>query len=190
MRNYEFLGIGSYLMFRCILTFADLRFLSVGCLRPSRNWRTRSLHHRSLLQHACRLTSTFVYRCLCQIACAHLPSPTSALFSCRKFDFCFVDEASQFTLPTCLGPLRFADKFVSVEDHFQLSPLVSFFCRISVFPYAYPGPQFRYAERRFGNFSLPPPFRSTPTRGGRSHISIPHESSGKPPSTFTICLIP
>ncbi|OBZ77918.1 DNA replication ATP-dependent helicase/nuclease DNA2 [Grifola frondosa] len=46
------------------------------------------------------------------------------LFSRRKFDYCIVDEASQITLPTCLGPLRFADKFVLVGDHFQLPPLV------------------------------------------------------------------
>lgn len=35
-----------------------------------------------------------------------------------------MDEASQITLTTCLGPLRFADKFVLVGDHFQLPPLV------------------------------------------------------------------
>jgi DNA replication ATP-dependent helicase Dna2 len=46
------------------------------------------------------------------------------LFSRRKFDYCIVDEASQITLPTCLGPLRFADKFILVGDHYQLSPLV------------------------------------------------------------------
>jgi DNA replication ATP-dependent helicase Dna2 len=48
----------------------------------------------------------------------------SALFNRRKFDYCIVDEASQITLPTCLGPLRFADTFVLVGDHFQLPPLV------------------------------------------------------------------
>ncbi|CAL1710756.1 unnamed protein product [Somion occarium] len=47
-----------------------------------------------------------------------------ALFSRRHFDYCIVDEASQVTLPTCLGPLRFADRFVLVGDHFQLPPLV------------------------------------------------------------------
>ncbi len=35
-----------------------------------------------------------------------------------------VDEASQITLPTCLGPLRYADRFLLVGDHFQLPPLV------------------------------------------------------------------
>jgi DNA replication ATP-dependent helicase/nuclease Dna2 len=49
---------------------------------------------------------------------------TSALFSRRKFDVCIVDEASQITLPTCIGPLRFADTFVLVGDHHQLPPLV------------------------------------------------------------------
>lgn len=46
------------------------------------------------------------------------------LFSKRRFDYCIVDEASQATLPTCLGPILLADKFVLVGDHFQLSPLV------------------------------------------------------------------
>ncbi|KAH0579057.1 hypothetical protein H2248_003215 [Termitomyces sp. 'cryptogamus'] len=46
------------------------------------------------------------------------------LFSRRKFDYCIVDEASQITLPTCLGPLRYAETFVLVGDHFQLPPLV------------------------------------------------------------------
>ena len=49
---------------------------------------------------------------------------SSPLFFRRKFDYCIVDEASQITLPTCLGPLRFADTFVLVGDHFQLPPLV------------------------------------------------------------------
>lgn len=42
----------------------------------------------------------------------------------RHFDYCIVDEASQITLPACLGPLRFADTFVLVGDHHQLPPLV------------------------------------------------------------------
>lgn len=35
-----------------------------------------------------------------------------------------MDEASQITLPAALGPLRFADTFILVGDHFQLPPLV------------------------------------------------------------------
>lgn len=46
------------------------------------------------------------------------------LFTKRKFDYCIIDEASQVTLPTCIGPLRHADKFILVGDHYQLSPLV------------------------------------------------------------------
>ncbi|GAA5886249.1 hypothetical protein JCM6882_001581 [Rhodosporidiobolus microsporus] len=46
------------------------------------------------------------------------------VFTKRRFDVCIVDEASQVTLPTCLGPLRFADKFILVGDHNQLPPLV------------------------------------------------------------------
>ncbi|KAJ1653612.1 DNA replication endonuclease-helicase Dna2 [Dispira simplex] len=46
------------------------------------------------------------------------------LFQRRTFDYCIVDEASQITLPVCLGPLRFADTFILVGDHYQLPPLV------------------------------------------------------------------
>ncbi|KAF4585162.1 Tripartite DNA replication factor [Pleurotus pulmonarius] len=53
--------------------------------------------------------------------CLSLDNP---LFSRRTFDYCIVDEASQATLPTCIGPLRYADKFILVGDHFQLPPMV------------------------------------------------------------------
>jgi DNA replication ATP-dependent helicase Dna2 len=46
------------------------------------------------------------------------------LFSRRIFDYCIVDEASQITLPVCLGPIRMSQKFVLVGDHYQLPPLV------------------------------------------------------------------
>jgi len=48
----------------------------------------------------------------------------SFIFNKQKFDYCIVDEASQITLPACLGPLRYADRFVLVGDHYQLPPLV------------------------------------------------------------------
>ena len=47
-----------------------------------------------------------------------------AIFNERLFDYCIVDEASQITLPVCLGPIRMAKKFVLVGDHYQLPPLV------------------------------------------------------------------
>ncbi|CAZ80284.1 unnamed protein product [Tuber melanosporum] len=46
------------------------------------------------------------------------------IFSERKFDYCIVDEASQITLPVCLGPIRMANTFILVGDHYQLPPLV------------------------------------------------------------------
>ena len=49
---------------------------------------------------------------------------THPLFSKRRFDYCIVDEATQITLPVCLGPLRCADVFILVGDHYQLPPLV------------------------------------------------------------------
>ncbi|THC92535.1 hypothetical protein EYZ11_007988 [Aspergillus tanneri] len=46
------------------------------------------------------------------------------IFSQRTFDYCIVDEASQITLPVCLGPIRMANIFILVGDHYQLPPLV------------------------------------------------------------------
>ncbi|KAH0562444.1 hypothetical protein GP486_002869 [Trichoglossum hirsutum] len=46
------------------------------------------------------------------------------LFNERVFDYCIVDEASQLTLPVCLGPIRMAKTFILVGDHYQLPPLV------------------------------------------------------------------
>lgn len=46
------------------------------------------------------------------------------IFNHRVFDYCIVDEASQITLPVCLGPIRLAKTFILVGDHFQLPPLV------------------------------------------------------------------
>lgn len=42
----------------------------------------------------------------------------------REFDYCIIDEASQITLPTCIGPLRYAKRFVLVGDVYQLPPIV------------------------------------------------------------------
>ena len=49
---------------------------------------------------------------------------THPLFHQRQFDYCIVDEASQITLPVCIGPIRLAQRFVLVGDHHQLPPLV------------------------------------------------------------------
>lgn len=47
-----------------------------------------------------------------------------AIFNQKLFDYCIVDEASQITLPVCLGPIRMARTFILVGDHYQLPPLV------------------------------------------------------------------
>lgn len=47
------------------------------------------------------------------------------LFSRRRFDYCIVDEAGQISQPVVLAPLRCADVFVLVGDHYQLPPLVT-----------------------------------------------------------------
>lgn len=47
-----------------------------------------------------------------------------SVFNERTFDYCIVDEASQITLPICIGPIRLARTFVLVGDHNQLPPLV------------------------------------------------------------------
>lgn len=46
------------------------------------------------------------------------------IFNQRIFDYCIVDEASQITLPVCLGPIRMSRSFILVGDHYQLPPLV------------------------------------------------------------------
>ncbi|KAL8766797.1 MAG: hypothetical protein Q9209_006536 [Squamulea sp. 1 TL-2023] len=46
------------------------------------------------------------------------------IFNQKLFDVCIVDEASQITLPVCLGPIRMARSFILVGDHNQLPPLV------------------------------------------------------------------
>lgn len=46
------------------------------------------------------------------------------IFKQKIFDYCIVDEASQITLPVCLGPIRMARTFILVGDHNQLPPLV------------------------------------------------------------------
>ncbi|KAK5717828.1 DNA replication endonuclease-helicase Dna2 [Elasticomyces elasticus] len=60
----------------------------------------------------------------CRIVATTCLGTNHAVFKRRAFDVCIVDEASQITLPTALGPLLHARKFVLVGDHYQLPPLV------------------------------------------------------------------
>eukprot|EP01083_Nonionella_stella_P277847 944715_1 len=59
-----------------------------------------------------------------QIIATTCLSITNSVFDKLRFDMCVVDEASQITQPTCLGPLRFCARFTLVGDHYQLPPLV------------------------------------------------------------------
>lgn len=58
------------------------------------------------------------------IVAATCLATNDAVFAHASFDVCILDEASQITVPTCLGPLRYADRFVLLGDHQQLAPLV------------------------------------------------------------------
>ncbi|KAF9431240.1 Tripartite DNA replication factor [Podila epigama] len=60
----------------------------------------------------------------CQVVGTTCLGIADAIFAEKRFDYCIVDEASQITLPVCLGPLRYANTFVLVGDHNQLPPLV------------------------------------------------------------------
>lgn len=59
-----------------------------------------------------------------QIVAATCLATNDAALARRTFDVCIMDEASQITVPTCLGPLRLADRFVMIGDHHQLTPVV------------------------------------------------------------------
>ncbi|KAF8982827.1 Tripartite DNA replication factor [Haplosporangium bisporale] len=60
----------------------------------------------------------------CQVVGTTCLGIGDAIFAKKSFDYCIVDEASQITLPVCLGPIRHATVFVLVGDHNQLPPLV------------------------------------------------------------------
>ncbi|KIV88936.1 hypothetical protein PV10_08562 [Exophiala mesophila] len=59
-----------------------------------------------------------------QVVATTCLSVNHGIFNARTFDYCIVDEASQITLPVCLGPIRMARTFILVGDHYQLPPLV------------------------------------------------------------------
>ncbi|PGH27401.1 hypothetical protein AJ80_00879 [Polytolypa hystricis UAMH7299] len=60
----------------------------------------------------------------CKIVATTCLGVNHPIFNSRTFDYCIVDEASQITLPVCLGPIRMASTFILVGDHYQLPPLV------------------------------------------------------------------
>ncbi|KAJ3116698.1 Tripartite DNA replication factor [Phlyctochytrium bullatum] len=57
------------------------------------------------------------------VAATCLGVDTLAVIRSMAFDYCIIDEASQLSVPACLGPLQFAQKFVLVGDNYQMNPL-------------------------------------------------------------------
>ncbi|KAI5475195.1 DNA replication ATP-dependent helicase Dna2 [Pseudohyphozyma bogoriensis] len=101
---------------------SDLSILRLG----NRDKILPSLHRFTLDPENKGLTLAQVDKQLMtpQIVATTCLSINEPIFTRRHFDVCILDEASQVTLPTCLGPLRFADTFILVGDHNQLPPLV------------------------------------------------------------------
>ena len=50
----------------------------------------------------------------------------------RNFDVCVIDEASQITMTTVLGPLLYCKKFILVGDHYQLPPILKIKSDLSI----------------------------------------------------------
>lgn len=48
-----------------------------------------------------------------------------SLLKRMEFDVCIIDEACQIVLPSMLGPMLLAQRFVLVGDPMQLPPIVS-----------------------------------------------------------------
>lgn len=84
--------------------------------------RCKPIVHLHSCIHAC-LRFPRVVGCTC-LGVKH------PLFSHRRFDYCVVDEAGQISQPVVLAPLRCADVFVLVGDHYQLPPLATSSVRI------------------------------------------------------------
>lgn len=85
----------------------DVHHLTLGSMTPAENME--QMEHRIMSPQVVATTALTI---------------DHPVFAKRTFDYCIVDEASQITLPVCLGPLRLAETFVLVGDHFQLPPLV------------------------------------------------------------------
>ncbi|CDW88497.1 dna replication helicase [Stylonychia lemnae] len=58
------------------------------------------------------------------IFCASTMSVFNTFFSCIKFDYCILDEASLITEPLSIGPIIMADKFIMIGDYYLLNPIV------------------------------------------------------------------
>ncbi|KAI1798471.1 Dna2-domain-containing protein [Ganoderma leucocontextum] len=119
LSSYTHSAVDNILMKLNDANFDVLRLGNLDKIHPAVQHRT--LAARPLAKTIEQLEHQVMSPPVVATTCLSIDHP---LFSKRTFDYCIVDEASQITLPTCLGPLRFSKKFVLVGDHFQLPPLV------------------------------------------------------------------
>jgi DNA replication ATP-dependent helicase Dna2 len=99
----------------------DMRFCRLGNPEKIPPGLHHSVFERQRFHSLAQLESFFMGAPL--VACTTL-AVNKALLGKRTFDVCIVDEASQISVPACVGPLRFARAFLLVGDHYQLPPLV------------------------------------------------------------------
>ncbi|KAK8895551.1 hypothetical protein M9Y10_024020 [Tritrichomonas musculus] len=99
--------------------------------------RSESLHH-DVVDHSIdkivadstadeirtKLDSCQVFATTC-LGCSH-PLLDMQSQAGRPFDICVVDEASQISLPTVLGPISRSRRFILVGDHYQLPPITRY----------------------------------------------------------------
>ncbi|CAI5760795.1 unnamed protein product [Candida verbasci] len=102
-----------------------LKKMNIDFLRIGYPLRTHPDIHEYIPGYKQEISDYFQTYMSPQIVATTCLGVTDTCFNLRnKFDYCIVDEASQISLPINLGPLRFADKFIMVGDHYQLPPLV------------------------------------------------------------------
>ena len=86
------------------------------------------LDHSSTVESPEKLKSVFTSRFLVAGTVMSLHNAAILTFNvqqnCVPFDYCFLDEASQITLPLSLLPLQLCTRLVLIGDHKQLPPLV------------------------------------------------------------------
>ncbi|WVR07485.1 hypothetical protein IAU60_004527 [Kwoniella sp. DSM 27419] len=119
LTSYTHSAVDTILMKLLNAEFGVLRLGNIDKVHPDVQHLTLEAMESST--HISQLEARLMNPPVVAATCLAIDHP---LFFRRKFDYCIVDEASQITLPTCIGPLRMADKFVLVGDHFQLPPIV------------------------------------------------------------------
>ena len=86
-----------------------------------------SKQHSSIAPHSLETFASIdslKERLACPVIATTCLGVNDMVLQSQRFDYCIIDEASQISLPVCLGPLFFAQTFVLVGDHYQLPPIV------------------------------------------------------------------